>query len=154
MITRIRLFFNSYLSLEEQGETRVADEIIQLAAAALLIEVSNSDFDLDETELDTITTVLRDTYQLDSIALDSLVKLANDEVDNASSLYQFTRLINDHYSYAQKIQLLDSMWQVAFADGRLDRYEEHVIRKVAELVYLSHSDYIRLKLSRSTAEKE
>jgi len=154
MITRIRLFFNSYLSLEEQGETRVADEVIQLAAAALLIEVSNSDFDLDETELDTITTVLRDTYQLDPIALDSLVKLANDEVDNASSLYQFTRLINDHYSYAQKIQLLDSMWQVAFADGRLDRYEEHVIRKVAELVYLSHSDYIRLKLSRSTAEKE
>ncbi len=154
MITRIRLFFNSYLSLEEQGETRVADEIIQLAAAALLIEVSNSDFDLDETELDTITAVLRDTYQLDPIALDSLVKLANDEVDNASSLYQFTRLINDHYSYAQKIQLLDSMWQVAFADGRLDRYEEHVIRKVAELVYLSHSDYIRLKLSRSTAEKE
>lgn len=154
MITRIRLFFNSYLSLGEQGETRVADEIIQLAAAALLIEVSNSDFDLDETELDTITAVLRDTYQLDPMALDSLVKLANDEVDNASSLYQFTRLINDHYSYAQKIQLLDSMWQVAFADGRLDRYEEHVIRKVAELVYLSHSDYIRLKLSRSTAEKE
>ncbi len=154
MITRIRLFFNSYLSLEEQGETRVADEIIQLAAAALLIEVSNSDFNLDETELDTITAVLRDTYQLDPVALDSLVKLANEEVDNASSLYQFTRLINDHYSYAQKIQLLDSMWQVAFADGRLDRYEEHVIRKVAELVYLSHSDYIRLKLSRSTAEKE
>ena len=148
------MFFNSYLSLEEQGEKRVADEIIQLAAAALLIEVSNSDFDLDETELDTITAVLRDTYQLDPAALDSLVKLANDEVDNASSLYQFTRLINDHYSYAQKIQLLDSMWQVAFADGRLDRYEEHVIRKVAELIYLPHSDYIRLKLSRSTAEKE
>ena len=154
MITKIRLFFNSYLSLEEQGEKRVADETIQLAAATLLIEVSNSDFDLDETELDTITAVLRDTYQLDPIALDSLVKLANDEVDNASSLYQFTRLINDHYSYAQKIKLLDSMWQVAFADGRLDRYEEHVIRKVAELIYLPHSDYIRLKLSRSTAEKE
>lgn len=154
MLIKIKQFFNTNLSLEGQDGTGVPDETIQLAAAALLIEVSTSDFDLDEIELQTITDVLRDTFQLDSITLDSLVKLAREEVHRASSLYQFTRLINDHYSYAQKTQLLSSMWRIAFADGRLDKYEEHVIRKVAELIYITHTDYIRLKLTHSAKKAE
>lgn len=154
MLAKIKQFFNNNLSIEGQEYAPGLDKTIQLAAAALLIEVSKSDFDLDEIELQTITDVLRDTFQLDPMTLDSLVTLAHEEVHRANSLYQFTRLINDHYSYAQKTQLLSSMWRIAFADGRLDKYEEHVVRKVAELIYVSHTDYIRLKLTHSRTKAE
>jgi uncharacterized tellurite resistance protein B-like protein len=68
-------------------------------------------------------------------------------VDEATSLYEFTRIINDHYSAQQKVQLIGAMWAVAFADGNLDKYEEALIRQVAELTYVPHQDYIRCKLA-------
>ena len=74
-----------------------------------------------------------------------LVALATARVDEATSLYEFTRVINDHYSAAQKVQLIEAMWAVAFADGDLDKYEEHLIRQVAELIYVPHQDYVRCK---------
>ena len=76
-----------------------------------------------------------------------LLRDASDEVDQDTSLFDFTRVINDHYSASQKLELIESMWRVAYADGRLDKYEESLIRQVAELTYVSHSDYIRAKLA-------
>ena len=66
-------------------------------------------------------------------------RLAQEEADQATSLYDFTRLINDVYSYSQKLQLVQDMWQIAFSDEQVDKYEEHLIRKVSDLIYVSHS---------------
>ena len=68
------------------------------------------------------------------------------QVDESTSLYEFTRVINDHYTPQQKQQLIYAMWTVAYADGDIDKYEEHLIRQVAELTYVAHEDYIRAKL--------
>ena len=76
-----------------------------------------------------------------------LIAQAEAHLDEATSLYDFTRVINDHYLPAQKLELVASMWRVAYADGRLDKYEEYLIRQVAELCYVSHQDYIRTKLA-------
>ena len=70
---------------------------------------------------------------------------AEERVDESTSLYEFTRVINDHYSAAQKLQLIEAMWVVAYADGNLDKYEEHLIRQVAEPIYVSHEDFMRSK---------
>ena len=67
-------------------------------------------------------------------------------MDESTSLYEFTRVINDNYTPQQKLQLISAMWVVAYADGNLDKYEEHLIRRVAELTYVAHEDYIRAKL--------
>ena len=72
---------------------------------------------------------------------------ATERVDVSTSLYEFTRVINDHYSAEQKVQLVGAMWSVAYADGDLDKYEEALIRQVAELTYVPHQDYIRCKLA-------
>jgi len=72
---------------------------------------------------------------------------AESKVDEATSLYEFTREINDHYSPDQKVQLIRAMWTVAYADGKLGKYEEHLIRQVADLTYVPHQDYIRSKLA-------
>jgi len=128
------------------------DHTLKLTTAALLIEVSRADFELDAAEKASIIDTLRTIFCLSAAELDSLIKLAEEEVQQSTSLYQFTRLVNDFYEYDQKLSLISAMWQVAFADDNLDRYEEHLIRKVADLTYVSHQDFIRLKHSASAVQ--
>ena len=118
----------------------------RLAAAALLIETARADFSEDGVEEAVLTTLLCETLGLDAAQVSELLVQASAQLDEAASLYDFTRVINDHYSAAQKLELITNMWRVAYADGRLDKYEEYIIRQVAQLTYVPHSDYIRAKL--------
>lgn len=120
---------------------------LQLAAAALLIETARADFSEDEVEEASLRSLLCETLDLSPEEVDTLLRQAGEQLDEATSLYDFTRVINDHYSAAQKLELVSCMWRVAYADGRLDKYEEYLIRQVAELIYVPHSDYIRVKLA-------
>lgn len=122
-----------------------ADEIRHLVAAALLIEVARADSAQDAAEEAAMAGLLRNTLHLDEKDLETLLCKADAAVDSATSLYEFTRLVNEHYSYEDKRALVQSMWQVAYADASLDKYEEHLIRRVAELIYLNHQDFIRTK---------
>lgn len=119
---------------------------LQLAAAALLIETARADFTQDETEQQTLEHLLCSALPLTRQEVHELILLAQNRADEATSLYEFTRVINDYYSADQKLQLISAMWTVAYADGDLDKYEEHLIRQVAELTYVPHQDYIHSKL--------
>ncbi|MFT4520656.1 MAG: putative tellurite resistance protein B-like protein [Halioglobus sp.] len=119
---------------------------LNLAAAALLIETARADFTLDEIEQKALQALLVNTLDVSAAEVQELVDTAEEHVDRATSLYQYTRVINDHYSAAQKLELIGSMWKVAYADGNLDKYEEHLIRQVADLIYVPHQDYIRTKI--------
>ena len=118
-----------------------------LAAAALLIETARSDFSQDADEERAMEALLANTLELGLAEVRDLMTQASEQVDEATSLYEFTRVINDHYSAEDKLELISCMWRVAYADGQLDKYEEHLIRQVAELTYVPHSDYIRCKLA-------
>ena len=120
---------------------------VRLAAAALLIEVARADFERTSEEDKALATHVEKFLHLSSGEVMALISNATDKVDSATSLYEFTSLINAHYTSNQKFSLLSSMWHIAHADGNIDRYEEHIIRRVAELTHLSHSDYIKAKLS-------
>lgn len=152
MIEQIKQFFKHNLAMNA-GDKPPRDDTLKLTTAALLIEVSRADYDLDAAEKASIVDRLREIFQLSPVELDSLVKLAEQQVQESTSLYQFTRLVNDFYDYEQKLALISGMWQVAYADGNIDRYEEHLIRKVAELIYVAHKDFIRLKLSAAQASE-
>lgn len=119
---------------------------LHLAAAALLIETARADFTQGEAEQLAMEQLLSKTLGLEQVEVHSLMEQATEKVDEATSLYEFTRLINDHYSAQQKLQLVSAMWSVAYADNNLDKYEEALIRQVAELTYVPHQDYIRSKL--------
>lgn len=146
MLAGIAKFFETYLS--PSSERSAADDTprLQLATAALLIELCKSDHDLHDDETATLLDILRRRFGLADGQLEELLQLATQEAREATSLYQFTSLFNARFSYEEKLALLRNLWEVAYADGRLDRYEEHLIRKVTELMYVSHSDFIRLKL--------
>jgi uncharacterized tellurite resistance protein B-like protein len=120
---------------------------LHLAAAALLIETARADFSQDEAEQLALVELLTRSLNLGREEVHELVEVASNRADEATSLYEFTRVINDHYSAEQKLALISAMWGVAYADGDLDKYEEHLIRQVAELTYVPHQDYIRAKLS-------
>lgn len=123
----------------------------RLAAAALLVETARADFRQDAGEEQEMERLLATSLDLPPEEVHALVSAASERVDEAVSLYEFTRVINDYYSPGEKLALVSAMWRVAYADGDLDKYEEHLIRQVAELIYVSHADYIRLKLEAASA---
>ncbi|MAE04165.1 TerB family tellurite resistance protein [Porticoccaceae bacterium] len=143
MISKIKGFFAK--NVLEAEDAAVKTE--QLAAAALLVEVMVIDGNLDEQELTSISQTLCQILALSGEQVDELIRLSRDEVAEATSLYQFTREINTHFNAEQKMNLLTAMWRVAFADGYLDKHEESIIRRVADLLHILHSDYIRCKLA-------
>jgi uncharacterized tellurite resistance protein B-like protein len=120
---------------------------LRLAAAALLVETARADFVEDAAEQAKMAQLLSTSLQLGEKDVQKLVAAAQERVDEATSLYEFTRVINDHCSADQKLQLVSAMWAVAYADGNVDKYEEHLIRQVAELTYVPHTDYIQSKLA-------
>ncbi|PCJ39952.1 MAG: hypothetical protein COA71_12300 [SAR86 cluster bacterium] len=148
MLQSINSFFKKHLNPTEEGDSdENAVDKIHLACAALMIELCKADQSIDEIELRKMSSILQNQFELPEDTLQELFDLAQQEADEATSVYQFTSLINDSYDQAAKIVLIKNMWEVAFADGNLDRYEDHLIRKVAELLYISHSDFIKTKLA-------
>lgn len=145
MLDKIKQFFNDQLHPEQQHQDPAA--AMQLAAAALLIELSRADFEHSESEKIAMETVLKEKFSLSDSQLSALIELAEEENQDSTSLYDFTSLVNEHYSLEQKIALAKAMWTVAYADGELSKYEESLIRKTADLIYLPHSEFIKTKLA-------
>ncbi|MFV0278300.1 MAG: TerB family tellurite resistance protein [Parahaliea sp.] len=130
------------------GESPAAlEHRLHLAAAALLVETGRVDFAADGRERATMAKLLQAALGLSDAEVESLLRQAEQQASDATSLYPFTRLINDHWNPQQKWRLIAAMWKVAYADGDLDKYEEALIRQVAELIYVPHADYIRAKLA-------
>lgn len=142
MLSKFQQFFQKKLSPSD-GQT--TDERINLAAAALLIEVARADLEMDAREQSKITALLQATLQLSEVDIQSLISLAAEESESASSLFEFTTLINEHYSDEQKQVLMEQLWHVAFADDVLDKYEEHLLRRIADLIHLPHRVFIQTK---------
>jgi uncharacterized tellurite resistance protein B-like protein len=142
MITALKKLFE--VPAQESEADR--QQRVRLAAAALLIETARADFTQEASEQAALESLLSSSLQLDPAAVRKLLEAASSRLDDSTSLYEFTRVINDYYSAAQKLELISAMWRVAYADGDLDKYEEYLIRQVAELTYVPHADYIRAKL--------
>ena len=146
MLNSIRQFFENKLVNNEEEPTSSSIAKTDLACAALLIEVINSDHKLEEQQTQAFFSVLQNNLNIPGEDIDELVELAENQAKEATSLYEFTSLINSDYDYSQKVGLIENMWRIAFSDNNLDKYEDHLIRKISDLIYVSHSDFIRAKL--------
>ncbi|HCS28789.1 MAG TPA: hypothetical protein DIW43_15125 [Spongiibacteraceae bacterium] len=143
MLKRLQSFFNERLSPVNDSSD---EHRLQLASAALLIELSKADFDQDDTELDTIRALLAKEHGISREEIDELMALAEEQFEDDNAYHPYTSLINQHFSPEQKVRLLETLWKVAIADGEISKYEDHLIRKVSELIYVPHRDFIRSKL--------
>jgi len=119
---------------------------LELASAALLFEISRADEDISKIEKHEIASALRRVFSLEEQELQNLLGAADSTVSEAVSLYEFTDVLNEKFDREQKIKLIEMLWRVAFADDTLDKHEEYYVRKIAELLHVSHKDYIKTKL--------
>ena len=145
MLKSLKVFFER--SIQDSADQSISglDSRVELAAAVLMIEISLADSSIDNAELAVIKKALIAHFNIGADQVDELIDLARREVDLAVSLHDFTRMLNDSMDASEKIQVIELLWQVAFADAVLDKYEEYYIRKIADLLYISHKDYIRTK---------
>ena len=145
MLSKLSRFFERHLQPAGGASPSLSFAQKQLAVAALLIEVATADHVMDGTELNALINLLERKFSLPHEQLLELADLAKTEAAEATSLYQFTQLINNECTASEKFELIKGMWEIAYADNQLDKYEEYVIRKVADLIHVSHSDFIRAK---------
>jgi len=145
MIDGIRDFFAQMIA-PAAGESGIASQhALHLATAALLLEMMRMDSSVTAAETATVTDALQTRFGLDAAQVGTLMALAAEEAKQATDYFQFTSLINRHFSREQKIEVVENLWQVAFADGHLDAHEQHFMRKIADLLYISHADYVAAK---------
>lgn len=143
MIHALKTLFQQTPQDNEESKERT----LRLAAAALLVETARADFTECNLEINKLSELLTAALKLRQSEVDDLVSAAQQRVEGATSLYEFTKVINDHCSLDQKVLLISAMWAVAYVDGDADKYEEHLIRNVADLIYVPHSNYIHCKLA-------
>ncbi len=119
----------------------------ELATAVLLLEVARADYQDQPGELDAVRAALATEFGLDAVALNELLAGAQRESHAAVSLHDYVETLNRTLSVGEKVQLLKRLWDVAYADGKIEALEEHTLRKLAELLYVPQADFIRGKLA-------
>lgn len=135
---------NRFREPEEEPD---AGHLLALAAATLLLEVAWADHEIADSELELIREELQNQFDLSPEEVAVLVGESREAHEASVGLYPYTRTINEHWSEEQKFALVTALWRLALASDGLHHYEEHVIRKIAELLYLSHSRFIEAKLT-------
>jgi uncharacterized tellurite resistance protein B-like protein len=145
MILKIKQFFETHLKLNQTIDEATSDRRLKLACCALLVEMMHVDLKVTEAEVMALREILATEFALDHAELEDVLELAQQENHSATDYYRFTSLINEHYSQQQKIHLIEQLWQLANADNHIDKFEEHLIRKLAELLHVPHKHFIQSK---------
>ena len=153
MIKAIERFYNKRIR-PASGVTsaEASDQALKLATAALLIEISRADGVITPEENEMITNAVKATFSLTGEETEEIIRMAEDEVKEAVSFYQFTHLINKGFSYEKKLLLIEMLWRVVFADSEMEKHEEYFVRKVADLLHVSHRELIKAKESAGNAQ--
>ena len=145
MINKIKDLITKFGKEEEiQEESNLT--LLNNSCAALLVEIAFADKDFDETEKASLKQSLIEAYAIDESDIEEIIRDAEETVSESTSLYGYTSIVNTEFQYEDKLKLLRNLWKIAYADGYLDKYEEHLLRKISDLIHISHSDYISIKL--------
>ena len=133
----------------ETGEDREAT--IRLATAVLMIDVARADHVFDETEFDRVLQLVESHFRLQPEDAAELVNSASDEAEDLISAYDFTSILHRHLDDEEKARIVGMLWQIAYADGELDKYEDSLVLKISDLLHVSRARVMRLKHDASTA---
>jgi uncharacterized tellurite resistance protein B-like protein len=121
------------------------EQLLPIAAATLLLEVAWADHDISEDEIAVIEKALTSQFQLSADAVADIVAQSRAEHDEAVGVHEFTRTLVDAFDEQRRFELLTHLWRIAYSDASLDRFEEHTIRRISELLYVSHTRFIEAK---------
>jgi uncharacterized tellurite resistance protein B-like protein len=146
MLQTLKDLFDSLLPPSPEASAEEAEQTLQLATAVLLVEVLRSSPEVGAAERGAVNAALRESFALSNEQIARLVELAEQAAYEANDYYSFTSRINAGFEMAQKVRIIEHMWRVAYADGSLSALENHVMRKLADLLYIPHGAYVNAKL--------
>ncbi len=146
MLDILKGFFSK--STEDSTRTTVqkTDHDIRVATCALFVEIARIDEKFTQEEMETIISILKEKYNLSQEHADALIAEAEKELKESVDLWQFARLINENYSNEEKVKIIETLWQIVYVDGKMDRYEHYLMNKLKKLLRLSHDQLIDAKL--------
>ena len=140
MIARIKALFATFGASEPVVSEAAGVDELHLAAAALLAEAALGDDRFDDVERVAIGRLLRERFGLDEDDAGRLVEAATQRASDSVHLLRFTRRIKDNFSPAERVELIEMIWEVVYADGELHDYEDSLSRRIAGLIYVSDRD--------------
>jgi uncharacterized tellurite resistance protein B-like protein len=143
MLSRIKRFFDQHLAAEPMAQD--PEHVLRLAVGALLLEMTHMDGEVWPQQREAVEQAVRTCFDLSEEETAELIALAEEERAQSTDYFQFTSLINRSYTPEHKARLVETLWRVAYANDTLHRYEEHLVRKVADLLYVPHSAFIAAK---------
>jgi uncharacterized tellurite resistance protein B-like protein len=126
-----------------EADTR--DAAVRLATAVLMVDVALVDSSFDETEFDRMLQLVKEHFGLGTQQAAELINDANAKADELVSVHEFTQLLHKHLSEDEKARIVSLLWQIAYADGELDKYEDSLVLKISDLLYVSRGRVMRLK---------
>lgn len=144
MLNKLQIFFKTHLKNTDNNASSI-EHRIQLVTAALMVEVIDIDDQVTDDEKNKIQQLLKNKFQLSNDEIQALLDLATKEKRAATDYFEFTSLLNEHSSPQQKVKLIEDLWALAYADRQLDKHEEHLVRRLAELLHVPHHAFIQTK---------
>lgn len=144
MLNIVKQFFAKITEGESADEKM--EHVILVAICALLVEMAQTDGTFTQTEMEAIISILQEKYGLSQEDADALVAEAKQELDESVDLWQFANLINENYSIAERIEIVETLWRIVYVDGKMDKYEHHLMSKFGKLLRLTHEQLIGAKL--------
>ncbi|MDH5388492.1 MAG: TerB family tellurite resistance protein [Gammaproteobacteria bacterium] len=145
MMLRVKQFFESRLNISSSSSQNDIDHKLKLGCAVLMFEMVHVDGDIHDNEEQKIRQALQQQFNITDAETEELLTIAHEKKNTTADYYQFTSMINQHYSQEQKIFLVEQLWHIAYADNVLDKFEEHLVRKLAELLHVPHRHFMQSK---------
>jgi uncharacterized tellurite resistance protein B-like protein len=146
MLKTLKDLFDSLVTAPAALAPARAAHQLELSTAVLLVEVMRADAHISAAERASVVAALTDKFALSADESERLVELAHDTARRATDFFSFTSRINDAFTMEQKIRMVEHMWRVAYADGVLSAHENHVMRRIADLLYVPHGAYVSAKM--------
>lgn len=151
MLKSLMDFFDRLGPMVGAADPQAEERALQLATAVMLVEVMRSDATLRDVERQAVLAALREQFALDASEAERLADLANTTAQHATDYFSFTSRINDHFDMPQKLRMIELMWTVAYADGKLAAHERHVLWRVADLLHVPKGAYVHARLRARSA---
>ena len=151
MIDIVKRYFGKGANITKDSNSQDRQHNIQVASCALLLEMSHIDGEFDTVEQGRILSIVKRDFHLTDEDAEALLKTAQEELDESIDLWRFTKLINENYSAEEKLGIIETVWKIAYADGKLDKHEDYLVHKLAQLLHVDHN---RLMAAKAKAQGE
>ncbi len=145
MIRKLFVQVIESISITESSTVVDRDAALRLATAVLMIDVARADHVFEESEFERLLQLVEQHFGLSAEEAAELVNSANDQADDLVSVHEFTALLHEHLDENEKARIVGLLWEIAYADGHLDKYEDSLVLKISDLLYVSRARVMRLK---------